>query len=87
MWAFMLMRFADEYERVDGFILQKSVKAHAGTARRKATKIETVLISRRKEEGHREETDINRNLLQEQETNQTNKEETFLQIKRRKIRD
>ena len=39
------------------------------------------------EEGHRVETQIDRNLLEEQETNQTNKEETLLQIRRRKIRD
>ena len=39
-----------------------------------------------KEEGHRVETEIDRNLLQEQETNKTNQEETLLQIRRRKIR-
>ena len=67
--------------------LKKSVEAHAGTARRQATEIVTVLISRIKEEDHRVETEIDRNLLQEQETNQPNKEETLLQIRRRKIRD
>ena len=66
--------------------LKKSVEAHAGTARRQATEIETVLISRMKEEDHRVETEIDRNLPQDQETNQTNKKETLLQIIRRKIR-
>ena len=40
-----------------------------------------------KEEGHRVETEIDRNLLQEQEKNKTNQEETPLQIRKRKIRD
>merc|ERR1711954_135271 len=66
--------------------LKKSVEAHAGTARRQATEIESVLTSRMKEEDHRVETEVNINLLQGQGTNQTNKEETLLQIIRRKIR-
>ena len=56
--------------------LHKSVKVHAGTARSQATEIETVLVLRMKEEGHRVETEIGRNLLQEQETNKTNQEES-----------
>ena len=40
-----------------------------------------------KEEDHRVETEVDRNLLQDQETNQTNNEENLLKIRRRKIRD
>ena len=66
--------------------LKKIVEALAGTARRQATEIETVPTSKMKEEDHRVKTEVNRNLLQDQGTNQTNKEETLLQIRRRKIR-
>ena len=65
--------------------LKKSVEALAGTARRQAT--ETVIVPTRKmkEEDHRVATEVDRNLPQDQGTNQ-NKEETLLPIGRRKIK-
>ena len=55
--------------------LKKSVEALAGTARRQATETEIVPTTKMKEEDHRVKTEVNRNLLQDQGTNQTNKEE------------
>ena len=48
--------------------LHRNVRVHVGTARNQDTKTETVQILRKKEEGHRAETEIGRNHLQEQET-------------------
>ena len=66
--------------------LKKSVEALAGTARRQATETVIVPTTKMKEEDHRVATEVDKNLTQDQGTNQTNKEETLLQIRRRKIR-
>ena len=63
------------------------MEALADTARRQTTETGIVPITKMKEEDHIVATEVDRNLPQDQGTNQTNKEETLLQIRRRKIRD
>ena len=65
--------------------LKKSVEALAGTARRQATETEIVPTTKMKEEDHRVATEVDKNLPQDQGTNQ-NKEETLLTLGRRKIK-
>ena len=63
--------------------LKKSVEALAGTARRQATETEIVPTTKMKEEDHRVATEVDKNLPQDQGTNQI-KEETLLTLGRRK---